>query len=242
MATALLTFAVLFTVTSNLALEARDMNAHIPLSPRITTGKLDNGLTYFIQENNRPENRAEIQLLVRAGSVQEEDHQAGLAHFLEHMAFNGTKNFPKDSLINFLEATGMRFGADINAGTGLDMTHYYLTIPLDKPGLLEKGMQVLEDWAMWITFDPEEIEKERGVILEEKRVRTNAQSRLLDIHLPVIFHGSKFAERMPIGREEIIQTALRPAFVEYYDAWYRPDITAVIIVGDIKTAEIVLAL
>jgi len=225
-------------VASNFALEAKyDLNAHIPLSPKITTGKLDNGLTYFIMENSKPENRAEIQIIVRAGSVHEDDHQAGLAHFLEHMAFNGTKNFPKDSLIKFLESTGVRFGADLNAGTSFEYTHYMLTIPLDKPNMLEGGMQVLEDWAMWISFDSLEIEKERGVILEEKRVRTNFQSRLMDIFLPVIFKGSKLAERMPIGKEEIISTAPRQAFVDFYEDWYRPDIAAVIVVGDLKTND-----
>ena len=239
MAYALLMVAALVAVTLNFALEAKvtDLNAPIPLNPKITSGKLDNGMAYFIMENKKPENRAEIQILIRAGSVQEEDYQAGLAHFLEHMCFNGTKNFPKDALVNFLESTGVRFGADLNASTGFDRTYYTLTIPLDKPGMLEQGMQVLEDWAMWVTFDSLEIEKERGVILEEKRVRTNAQSRLMDIHLPVIFKGSKFAERMPIGKEEIIMNAPRQAFLDYYDDWYRPDLTCVIVVGDIKTDE-----
>jgi len=233
MALALLLLTIL--VTSNFALQAKyDLNARIPMNPKITEGKLANGLTYYIMENNKPANRAEIQILWRVGSVQEDDHQRGIAHFLEHMFFNGTENFPKLDLVNFLESTGLRFGPDLNAYTSFDVTHYMLTIPLDKENMLDKGMFVLADWAMRVTLDSLEIENERGVILEEKRVRGGAQQRLMDQHFPVILYGSKFAERMPIGIEEVISTAPRQVFVDFYNDWYRPDIAAIIMIGDFK--------
>lgn len=216
---------------------ARNLDAKVPLSPKVTTGKFDNGFTYFIMENKKPENRVEIQLVIRAGSVQEVENQRGLAHFIEHMCFNGTKNFPKDALVKFLESTGVRFGADLNAYTSFDVTRYTLTIPLDKKGMFEQGMQVMEDWANWVSFDNEEIEKERGVILEEKRLRAGAQQRLMDQHFPVILKGSKYADRMPIGTEEVIKGAQRDLFLEFYNDWYRPDLAAVIVVGDIDKDE-----
>jgi len=231
---------VLFILTTVLvgysaSLEAKitDLKTQIPLNPKVKSGKLANGLTYYVMQNKKPENRVEIQMVVRAGSVQEEDHEQGLAHFTEHMFFNGTKNFPKDSLVKFLESTGVRFGADLNASVGFDRSFYRITIPLDKPNMFEKGMQVLEDWAMWVTFDSLEIEKERGVIIEEKRLRHSAQWRLLDIHLPVLLQGSKYAVRLPIGQEDVIRNAPRQTFVDFYNAWYRPDITAIYVIGDI---------
>lgn len=238
------TLALFLALTTVFAFEAeaqvakaRNLDAKVPLSPKVTTGKFDNGFTYFIMENKKPENRVEIQLIIRAGSVQETEEQRGLAHFLEHMCFNGTKNFPKDALVKFLESTGVRFGADLNAYTSFDVTRYTLTIPLDKKGMFEQGMQVMEDWANWVSFDNEEIEKERGVILEEKRLRSGAQQRLMDQHFPVILKGSKYADRMPIGIEEVIKGAPRERFIEFYNDWYRPDLAAVIIVGDINKDE-----
>lgn len=237
---AFLMFAVLIlTASFNNFVNAKvtNLDAKIPLNPKVKTGKLSNGLTYYVMENKKPENRAEIHFLVRAGSVQENDNQAGLAHFIEHMCFNGSKHFPKNELVKFLESTGVRFGADLNAYTSFDVTHYNIQIPLDKPNMLEQGMQVLEDWAMWVSFDNEEIEKERGVILEEKRMRTDASSRLMDIHFPKILIGSKYAERMPIGTEEVIKNAPRQLFLDYYNDWYRPDIAAVVVVGDVKAND-----
>lgn len=232
-------FMLLFVLVATLNLEAKvtNLDEKIPLSPKVTTGKLDNGLTYFIMENKKPEKRAELHIVFRAGSVQEDDYQRGIAHFVEHMCFNGTKNFPKDALVKFLESTGVRFGADLNASTAFDRTYYTLTIPLDKSGMLEQGMQVLEDWARWVSFDSVEIEKERGVILEEKRLRGGANMRLMEKHFSVLLKGSKYADRMPIGTEEIIKTAPKQAFLNYYNDWYRPDLTAVIVVGDIKTND-----
>ena len=215
-----------------------DLSKEIPMKKEVRTGKLPNGLTYFVLENRKPENRAELQLVVKAGSVYEDDDQKGLAHFIEHMCFNGTKNFPKNELINFLESTGVRFGADVNASTGFDRTYYTLTIPLDKPGLLDKGLQVLEDWIVNTSFDDEEIEKERGVILEEWRLRGNADFRTFMKHLPYLAYNSKYKDRMPIGDTAIILNAPKEAFLRYYKQFYRPELSAIIAVGDFNGKEV----
>jgi len=227
-----------FLVAEAQQIQKRSMSDLMPYAPAVRIGVLDNGLKYYIRENNLPANRAELRLVVMAGSVQEDDDQKGLSHFVEHMCFNGTKNFPKNDLINFLEATGMRFGADINANTGFDRTYYLLTIPLDKPGLLEQGFQVLEDWAHNVTFDPEEIEKERGVILEEWRVYRGAQERVMRSHYPYLLYDSKYADRLPIGDTAVILNAPRETFLRYYNEWYRPDLMAVIAVGDFNKDDI----
>lgn len=227
-------------VATNLSAKVNmaDMKADIPANPKIKIGKLDNGIKYYVMENKKPENRAEIRIVVNAGSVEEDDDQQGLAHFIEHMCFNGTKNFPKNELIDFLETTGMKFGGDINASTGFDRTLYFLVIPTDKEGMMEKGMQVLEDWAHNVTFSEEEIEKERGVIIEEWRVRLNAGSKIFVEQMPKILYGSKFPDRFPIGDTNIIKTAPREVFVRYYEDWYRPQDMAVIAVGDFDAKEI----
>ncbi len=210
----------------------------LPQDPKVTTGTLDNGVKYYIRENSKPEDRAELRMVVKAGSVLETDEQAGLAHFIEHMCFNGTKNFPKQELVSFLESTGMRFGADVNANTGFDRTYYLLTIPLDSAGLLDKGLQVLEDWMHNVSFDKEEIDKERKVILEEWRVYRGAQMRIMREQLPVILKGSKYAERLPIGDTSVIKHAPREEFLAFYNDWYRPDLMAVMAVGDFDKDEI----
>ena len=219
-------------------IDYKKLSEQLPMDPAVSTGVLDNGLTYYIRENHKPEQRAELQLVVKCGSVDEEDNQAGLAHFTEHMAFNGTKNFPKNELVSFLESTGMKFGADVNASTGFDRTYYMITIPLDKEGLLEKGFQVLEDWASNVTFSPEELELERGVIMEEWRVYRGAQSRVMKKHYPNIFWGSKFAKRLPIGDTAVILHAPRERFTALYNDFYRPDLEAIIAVGDFDKNEI----
>ncbi len=216
-----------------------DFDAQIPLKSEVKTGVLKNGLHYFILQNKKPENRAELQIVVRAGSLQEDNDQAGLAHFTEHMAFNGTKDFPKDQLVSFLEQTGARFGADVNASTGFDRTYYMITIPLDKDGLLDKGLLVIEDWLSGVSFDAEEIEKERGVIMEEWRLSmATANGRIQKIHLPNFLWGSRYVDRLPIGDTAIIQHAPRTAFTRFYNDYYRPNISAVIVVGDINVDEI----
>ncbi|MBM2813613.1 MAG: peptidase domain protein [Ignavibacteria bacterium] len=211
----------------------------LPSDPAVTIGTLDNGIKYYVRVNHKPEKRAEMRIVIRAASAQEDDDQMGLAHFTEHMCFNGTKNFPKNDLVNFLESTGMRFGADLNANTGFDRTYYLFQIPTDKEGMLEKGVQVLEEWAHNVTFDETELNKERGVILEEWRLYRGANERVMKQHYPVIFKGSKYADRLPIGDTSIILNAPREAFLRYYHDWYRPDLMAVIAVGDFDKNEVI---
>jgi zinc protease len=210
----------------------------LPVDPAVTVKRLTNGLTYYIRANRKPENRAQFQLVVNAGSILETEKQKGLAHFLEHMAFNGTKNFEKHELINFLERIGMQFGADLNAYTSFDETVYRLEIPMDKPEFLQKAFQVLEDWAHQITLDADEIEKERGIVIEEWRTGRGAQGRLRDKQIPVIFHKSRYAERLPIGEPDIIRTVSRDEFLDFYRKWYRPDLMAIVAVGDFDPAKI----
>ena len=204
----------------------------MPVDPEITMGKFPNGLRYYIRSNKKPEKRAELRLVVKAGAVLEDDDQRGLAHFVEHMAFNGTKNFPKHELISFIESLGMRFGADINAYTSFDETVYMLTVPTDKPEAMARAFQVLEDWAHNVSFDAAEIEKERGVVLEEWRSGRGAGMRNAEKLFPVMFKGSRYANRLPIGLPEIIQNGKPERIKQYYADWYRPDLMAVVAVGD----------
>lgn len=217
---------------------AADLSKPLPVDPKITIGKLKNGLKYYIRENRKPENRAELRLAVNVGSVLEDDDQQGLAHFLEHMAFNGTKNFAKQEIVDYLESIGMRFGPDINAYTSFDETVYMLQVPIDSAEILETAFQILEEWAHNVTFDAAEIEKERGVVVEEWRLGRGADARMLDQQLPVLFHDSRYAKRLPIGQKEILETAPRETFTRFYQDWYRPDLMAVVAVGDFKKAEI----
>ena len=166
---------------------AQDLTQPMPVDPQITMGKFANGLRYYIRRTNKPEKRAELRLVVKAGSVLEDDDQRGLAHFVEHMAFNGTKNFPKHELLAFIESLGMRFGADINAYTSFDETVYMLTVPTDKPEVMDRAFQVLEDWAHNVSFDAVEIEKERGVVMEEWRSGRGAGMRNVEKLFPVMF-------------------------------------------------------
>ncbi|MCB1122605.1 MAG: insulinase family protein, partial [Verrucomicrobiae bacterium] len=203
-----------FLIMASLAPLSAQLDKPLPFDPDVTKGKLDNGLTYYTRENREPENRAAFRLVVDAGSILEKEDTRGLAHFLEHMAFNGTKHFEKQELVEFLEGIGMRFGADLNAYTSFDETVYMLEIPMDDEEILEKTFQILEDWAHEISFEPEEIEKERGVVLEEWRLRLGAQNRIMDKQIPVLLHDSRYAERLPIGKPEIIQSVDRDDFVE----------------------------
>ncbi len=227
-----LTICFLATIGAQSKLNIKSLDANIPLDPKITHGTLDNGLQYYIRENKKPENRADLQIIIKCGSVLEHDNQAGLAHFTEHMCFNGTKHYPKDALVSFLESIGMRFGADLNANTGFDRTYYMITIPMDRPGVLDSGLMVLKDWLHNVTFDPIEIEKERGVIMEEWRLHQGAQERIMRKQLPVILNGSKYAKRIPIGDTAVILHAPRERFLELYNDWYRPDLAAIVCVGD----------
>lgn len=202
------------------------------LDPAVKVGRLKNGLTYYIRKNAKPEDRAELRLVVKAGSVLENPDQQGLAHFLEHMAFNGTKNFRKHELVEFLESIGMRFGADLNAYTSFDETVYMLQLPTGDPKILDKGFQILEDWAHNVSLEPEEIDKERGVVREEWRLRRGAEARMRDQQFPVLLHNSRYAERIPIGDMSVIDTFSYRTIRDFYQTWYRPDLMAVIAVGD----------
>ena len=210
----------------------------MPVGPGVTVGQLENGLQHYIRENSEPANRAEFSLVVKVGSVVEDEDQLGLAHFLEHMAFNGTENFEKQELIDFMESIGMRMGADLNAGTSFDETRYMLQIPTDSPEVMANTFQILEDWAHGLTLDPEEIDKERGVIIEEWRLRRGAAARIQDEQFPVLLRDSRYAERSPIGTVESLETFEHEALRRFYRDWYRPDLMAVIAVGDFDGAEV----
>ncbi|MEI6091647.1 MAG: insulinase family protein [bacterium] len=235
-----LTALCLMFILSSVSLFAEDplagkkMSDVIPNDPTVLYGKLDNGLTYYIKENKKPEKRAELQILVKAGSLDEADDQQGIAHFIEHMAFNGTKTFPKNQLVSFFEKIGMNFGGDLNANTGFDRTLFLITVPTDDKKLTDQGVQILEDWLHNITFDSTELEKERGVIHEEWRVYRGAQERAQRKHFPVMLFNSKWAQRMPIGDTADILHTPRSRFLDYYNSWYRPNQTAIIAVGDFK--------
>ncbi len=204
----------------------------IPPDSSVAVGQLDNGLRYFVQENDRPENRAELRLIVNAGSIVEDEDQRGLAHFVEHMAFNGTERFEKQELVDYLESIGMQFGPDLNAYTSFDETVYMLQVPLDDPEALATGFRILRDWAGGVLFEDEEVEKERGVVIEEWRLRRGAAARMQDKQLPVMLHGSLYAERLPIGEPEIIEHAPAETLRRFYRDWYRPDLMGVVAVGD----------
>lgn len=210
----------------------------LPADAAIVRGTLGNGLRYFVRRNTRPEHRAELRLVVRAGSILEDDDQRGVAHFVEHMAFNGTRRFPKQAIVSFLERSGMRFGADLNAYTGFDETVYMLQIPTDSAPLLATALDVLQDWASSVTFDSSEFARERGVVIEEWRTGRGAEQRVMDRQFAVQFKGSRYADRFPIGTRESLDTATRAAAQRFYRDWYRPDLMAVIAVGDFDVATV----
>ncbi len=215
-----------------------DLDGELPVDSLLTTGKLGNGLSYYIRENREPANRAEIWLLVDAGSNQEDDDQQGLAHFVEHMAFNGTENYPRQKLIDYLESTGMRFGPDINAYTSFEETVYMLKVPTDDAQTLSTGFEILREWAQGVSFAAEEVEKERGVVVEEWRLGLGAEARIRDKQFPVLFKDSRYAERLPIGKRDILETAPVDALKRFYRDWYRPDLMAVIAVGDFDRSAV----
>ena len=205
----------------------------IPLDPLVRTGKLANGFTYYIRHNEEPKNRVVFYLANKVGSLMEDDDQRGLAHFTEHMSFNGTSHFPKNELVDYLQRSGVRFGADINAYTSFDETVYQLPLPSDSPELVRNGVRILRDWAGNALMDDGEIEKERGVVLEEKRLGKGAGDRMSNEYLPALLNQSRYASRLPIGREEIL-SGFRPELIKrFYKDWYRPDLQAIIVVGDI---------
>jgi zinc protease len=214
-----------------------DPAAPVPVDPAVRSGTLANGLTWFVRENHRPEQRASLFLVVGTGSVDEDDDQKGLAHMVEHMAFNGTENFPRHELIDYLESVGMAFGPEINAFTSLDQTVYMLQVPTDDPELLDTGLEILGEWAHRVSFEDEEIDKERGVIVEEWRTGLGAQDRIFDEQMPVLFKDSKYAERRTIGDMDVIRNHEHDTIRRYYRDWYRPDLQAVIAVGDFDATQ-----
>jgi zinc protease len=227
---------MIFIISSGL-IQSQTSEA-LPVDPSVKIGKLSNGLTYYIKKNIKPEKRAELRLIVKVGSVCEDDDQKGLAHFCEHMAFNGTKNFPKKDLVNFVESIGMQFGPQLNAYTNFDETVYMLQVPTDKQDVFEKGMNVIKEWSQFVSYEDIEIDKERGVILEEERGYRSAEERISRKQLPVSYFGSKYAERDIIGDTSIIAFAKYDVFKRFYRDWYRPDLMAVVVVGDVQPDDV----
>ncbi|KQV40234.1 pitrilysin family protein [Massilia sp. Root335] len=219
------------------ATAAVDLGAQIPVGPQVKVGKLANGLTWYVQRNGKPEHRVELRLVVKAGSVLEDDDQQGLAHMVEHLAFNGSTHFKKQELISYLQSIGVKFGADVNAYTGLDETVYMLPVPTDRKDNVETAFTVLEDWAHGLTLNADDIDKERAIVLEEARLRKGAAERMQKALAPKLFNGSRYALREPIGKEDVIRNAKPDALRRFYHDWYRPDLMAVIVVGDIDPAD-----
>lgn len=214
-------------------LQAQEMQP-LPIDPKVRYGKLDNGLTYYIRHNELPENRADFYIAQNVGSVLEEDNQAGLAHFLEHMAFNGTKNFPKNGIDKYLQSVGMRMGENLNAYTSFDETVYtIINAPVDKPNVVDSCLLILHDWSNSLALTDSMIEKERGIIREEWRTRRDASQRLLEKQLQQMFPGNKYANRIPIGSIDVINNFKPEELRAYYKKWYRPDLQAIIVVGDV---------
>ncbi|MEP6763669.1 MAG: insulinase family protein [Gemmatimonadaceae bacterium] len=208
------------------------------VSPNVIVGTLPNGLRYYIRKNSEPSKRVELRLAVNAGSVLENDNQRGYAHFVEHTAFNGTTHFKKNDLVKYLQSIGVRFGADLNAYTGFDETVYELSIPTDTAKLVETAFSILEDWAHGQTFDSTEVVNERGVVNEERRASLGAGERMQREFIPIILKGSPYATRLPIGTEESILHAEASGLRKFYEDWYRPDLMAVVAVGDFDVATI----
>jgi zinc protease len=220
------------------AVQAATLGQTVPVDPLITVGSLPNGLRYYVRENRQPQARAELRLVVNAGSVLEDEDQRGLAHFVEHMSFNGTLHFPRQDLGSFMQSLGMRFGAHVNAHTSFDETVYELQIPSSNAAVIDRSLLILEDWARNVWFDPMEIDKERGVILEEWRLGLGADERIQDAQFPLLLKGSRYAERLPIGKPEIIKNVNHDRLKQFYADWYRPDLMAVIAVGDFDKSAV----
>ncbi len=214
------------------------LQAPLPTDEQVRMGELDNGLRYYVRENSRPAARAELRLVVDAGSILEEPGQRGLAHLLEHMAFNGSEHFQKQELVDYLESIGMAFGPSVNAYTSFDETVYMLQVPTDSAEVVTTAFQILEDWAHGLTLDPAEVDQERGVVMEEWRLGRGAAARISDQQLPVMFEGSRYADRLPIGDPEVLRSFPQEEIERFYRDWYRPDLMAVVAVGDFDADEV----
>ena len=229
--------SLLFWGACTLSHAALNLADPIPVGPQVQKGQLANGLTYYIQKNTRPQKRLELRLVVKAGSVLEDEDQRGLAHFVEHMAFNGSTHFKKHELVSYLQSIGLKFGADLNAYTSFNETVYILPVPTDKRADLEKAFLVMQDWAAGVSFDDADMEQERNIVLEELRQGKGAQDRMNKVLLPKMLGGSKYAERLPIGTEASLKTFKLDAAKRFYADWYRPNLMAVVVVGDIEPAD-----
>ena len=211
----------------------------IPVDPDVRIGKLDNGLTYYIRHNNWPENRANFYIAQKVGSIQEEESQRGLAHFLEHMCFNGTKNFEGNEVMRYCESIGVKFGRDLNAYTSIDQTVYNISnVPTDRQSALDSCLLILHDWASELTLDPKEIDKERGVIHDEWRMRSSASGRMFERNLPNLYPGSKYGQRYPIGLMSVIDNFKPKELIDYYHKWYHPQNQGIIVVGDVDVDHV----
>lgn len=229
---------LMFTSGALFAQAPKKQVKDLPLDPAVRTGKLPNGFTYYIRHNEEPKNRVTLYLANKVGSILETEDQRGLAHFMEHMSFNGTKHFPKNELVDYLQKSGVRFGADLNAYTSFDETVYQLPLPSDNPELLQGGLQIMRDWAQDATLNPVEINKERGVVLEEKRLGKGASERMRQVYFPVLLNHSRYAERLPIGIDTVLNNFQPATIKSFYQDWYRPNLQALIVVGDINVDEI----
>lgn len=231
--------AIVLTMSATDVQAQPSLDMDIPVDSAVTIGQLDNGMMYYLRENHEPESRLELRLVVNAGSILEDEDQLGLAHFVEHMLFNGTERFPKQTLMAFLQRIGMQIGPDVNAYTSFDETVYQLQVSTDSMEVVRKAFQVLEDWAAHATLSDEEIDNERGVVIEEWRSGRGAAGRMLDQELPVILGESRYAERLPIGDTLVIKQSSYEAVRRYYETWYRPDLMAVVAVGalDVSTMK-----
>ncbi len=213
-------------------IHAQNLNQPIPMDDSVRTGVLPNGMTYYIRRNHKPENRAELRLAVNVGSMEENDDQQGLAHFNEHMAFDGTQHFKKNEIIDFLEKSGVKFGADLNAYTSFDETVFKIQVPTDSEAIFDKGIQILNDWTYNLEYDSTKIETERGIVISERRLGLGAFQRMQDEYWPVLFKDSRYAERIPIGKLDILQNCKHSTLEQFRLDWYRPELMAVIVVGD----------
>ena len=219
--------------------QAISLQDTIPFDAVVRRGTLPNGLQYYVRRNPRPANRVAMRLAVKAGSLDEADDQQGLAHFLEHMAFNGSAHFAPGELVSFFERTGARLGPHVNAYTSFDETVYMLDLPTDTPDVVARGFDALADFAGGLTIDAGQVDKERGVVVEEWRGRLGAGSRVRDRQLPILYYQSRYADRLPIGKPEILRTAPAARLRAFYDTWYRPDRMALVVVGDLDESAAV---
>src|SRR5258707_5459897 len=225
--------------TSAASVASATLSQQMPVDPEVVVGTLPNGLRYYVRANGRPARRAELRLVVKAGSVLEDDDQQGVAHFVEHMEFEGTRHFPRQGIVEFLGSLGLGIGADANAATSYDDTQYTLRVPTDVPGALDRALLVLEDWAQGASFDQDGIDRERAIVLSEWRMNLGAGVRTADKIRRVQLEGSRYTDRTPIGKPDVLERVPREALRRFYRDWYRPNLMAVIVAGDVDRDAVV---